>query len=232
MHHPGPPRFVATGEEVELAPRDPDPEAPYSWSVVERPADSELELGDDPVEHLVPDAPGRYVVRLTAPDGEYDLTVRAFPGHLAPSVPAGGSGASGVSGMRSGSGGEFRSGASGSARSGSGAGAAAGGEGAGRPRLELWTSIEGDELVVRADPEPNPESGEDPDDIDVVFELDDRDSIDRSAVHVREREVVIPLAKLDGRVRVHAVAVGESGYSVPDAVEVQPETVTDGGTER
>jgi len=237
MHHPGPPRFVATGEEIELAPRDPDPEEQYSWQVVSQPEDSTASVGDEAVEHFVPDEPGRYVVRLTAPEGDYDLTIRVFPGGLAPRVPAGGSGYSGQSGQRSGSGGEFFSGASGSARSGSGSGAGAAGSGpgkTGRPRVSLSAAIEGDEVVVRADVAAHPAGGEDAADIDVEFELDDRDPLELSDVNVSGPRLTIPVERLSDRVRVYAVAVGQTGYSVPDTVDIDPSTpdiVTDGGTE-
>ncbi|SNZ12752.1 Glycosidase [Natronoarchaeum philippinense] len=86
MHHPGPPRFAAVGDDVELAPRSPDTDASedYSWSVVEAPEGSEAALGDAAVEHLVPDEPGVYGVELDAPDGQHRLTVRAFAGERHP----------------------------------------------------------------------------------------------------------------------------------------------------
>jgi len=79
MHQPGPPRFVAVGESVELAPRNPDPEASYGWRLVDAPPDSAAAVGSAPVEHLVPDAPGTYRMELDAPDGTHVQRVRAFP---------------------------------------------------------------------------------------------------------------------------------------------------------
>ncbi|SFC43386.1 Glycosidase [Halobiforma haloterrestris] len=81
MHQPGPPRFCAVGESVELAPRDPDPEreASYEWSILESPADSALSVPDDPVWHLEPDAPGTYRFELETPEGRYEQRIRAFP---------------------------------------------------------------------------------------------------------------------------------------------------------
>jgi cyclomaltodextrinase len=231
MHHPGPPRFVATGEEIELAPRDPDPTATYRWRLVQKPDAAAVALGDDPVEHLTPDAPGRYVARLSAPDGEHDQTVRVFPGSLAP----GSSGAcsSGQSGdgrtdswRRSDRGGPGRSG---SARTDDDA---ATGEDPGRPRVALSAAREDDEVLVRADPDPNPRGNERASDLDVAFELDDRDPLSRADLAVSDRELVVPLDRLTGRVRVYAVAVGSGGYSVPDAVEIDPaaaDPVADGG---
>ncbi|MDS0220581.1 alpha-amylase family glycosyl hydrolase [Haloarcula sp. S1AR25-5A] len=214
MHHPGPPRFVATGDEVELAPRDPDPSATYTWRLTRAPVRSTASLGDDPVEHLVPDAPGRYVVRLSAPDGEHDLTVRAFPGDLHSS----GGYTSGRSGGRSGG---VSGGQSGPGRSGSGEYTQAGDDtgGGGRPRLSLRPAIEGDEAVVRADCSSHPEGSETAADLAVEFLLDDRDDIDKDAVTREGATLRIPLDALPERARIHGVAVGEYGYSVPDAVE-------------
>ncbi|WP_101295007.1 alpha-amylase family glycosyl hydrolase [Halegenticoccus soli] len=79
MHHPGPPRFTSVGERIELAPRDPNPDATYEWRLVDAPADSRALLGDGPVVHLAPDVPGTYVAELDAPDGTHAVTVRAFP---------------------------------------------------------------------------------------------------------------------------------------------------------
>jgi len=79
MHHPGPPRFLATGETTELAPRDPDPNGSYEWRVVDAPPDSEATVGTDPVTEFTPDVPGRYWIGLDAPDGDHRLTVHAFP---------------------------------------------------------------------------------------------------------------------------------------------------------
>ena len=234
MHHPGPPRFVATGDEIELAPRDPDPSETYSWKIVQSPDGSEAEVGDNPVEHLVPDVPGTYLAQLTAPEGTYTLTVRAFPSELAPSRGAGASGQSGRSGRRSGQVSGMRSGqvsGSGSARSGE---LAPGAEGeGGRPRITLTPVVEGDEAVVKAEVAPHPSGTESADDITVEFLIDDRDDIDADAVTESDRELRIPLAELPDRARIHAVAVGQHGYSVPDAAEFNrtesDDIATDGG---
>ncbi|WP_129115615.1 alpha-amylase MalA [Halegenticoccus tardaugens] len=216
MHHPGPPRFVAVGDAVELAPRDPDPDATYSWRIKSAPVTSTASLGTDAVEHFVPDEPGRYAVELDAPDGIHRLTVRAFPGDLRPADVAGG--ASGTSGLASGSAARpLRSGGV----SGSGSGARGeGGGGGGRPRIQLRGEREGDEIVVRADPRPNPKSDRPREDLDVEFVLDDRDGLSPSDVNADGRELRVPVAALPDRARVHAVAVGES-YSVPDAVSIE-----------
>ncbi|WP_096393740.1 alpha-amylase family glycosyl hydrolase [Halorubrum trapanicum] len=54
MHEPGPPRTTSVGEPVELAPRSPDPDGTYRWTVRDAPADSDLSPGDGPD----PDATG------------------------------------------------------------------------------------------------------------------------------------------------------------------------------
>ena len=230
MHHPGPPRFVVAGDEVELAPRDPDPTETYAWEIVQQPDQSTAELGDDPVEHLVPDVPGTYVTKLSAPEGDHRMTVRAFPSALAPGGVAGRSGQSGLSGLRSGGVSGGRSGQI----SGSGSGSYGEltseqqGEG-GRPRLTLTPEIEGDEAVVKAELTPHPEATETESDLDVEFVLDDRDDIDPDSVTETSRELRIPVDALPDRARIHAVAVGEHGYSVPDVAEFSRTPATDGG---
>ncbi len=213
MSHPGPPRFVAAGDEVELAPRDPDPAASYSWTLLRTPENSDVTLGDDPVEHLVPDVPGTYVTSLSAPDGEHTLTVRVFPGDYTP----GREHASGVSG-------DLNRGVAGAERDSPGRSGGSGGtpgerEAAGRPRLTLEPAVEGDEAVVRADPRPHPDGTETTADLAVEFLVDDRDDVDPGELRVQGHELHIPLDALPDRARVHAVAVGAAGYSVPDVVE-------------
>jgi len=238
MHHPGPPQFVAVGEQLQLAPRDPDPEETYHWRVRSAPADSTLSFGDDPVVVFAADEPGTYVVELEAPDGTHELTIRAFPGELAPAGRggegrSGESGFSGFSGWSGVSGVSGVSGLSGASGSGSGAlGAEREGEG-GRPRVKLEVRVEGDEVVFEAVPTPHPESRLTADELDVEFLLDDRDrvDVDESAVEITDREVRVPVAALPDRLRVHAVAVGEE-FSVADAAEVHREDLdvaTDGG---
>ncbi len=214
MHDPGPPRFVGAGDAVELAPRDPDPSATYRWRLVQQPADSSATLGDGPVEHLVTDVPGTYVARLSAPDGDHDLTVRAAPHDPATE----GAPRSGVSGGRPERGaGEVpaEEGYAGAESSDAGGG--------GRPRLGLDAGVEGDEAVVTAHPRLHPDSDLSPGDLDVEFLVDDRDDVDPDAVTVDGHELRIPVAALDERTRVHAVALGEDSYSVPDAVALTRE---------
>ena len=104
MHEPGPPRTTSVGESVELAPRSPDPDGTYEWTVWDAPAGSAVGAGDGPagrksqterreavlrrgetnrsdapVVHFRPDAPGVYVLTLDAPDGTHRQRVRAFP---------------------------------------------------------------------------------------------------------------------------------------------------------
>ncbi|MFB6078113.1 MAG: alpha-amylase MalA [Halarchaeum sp.] len=222
MHHPGPPLFVATGDEVELAPRDPVPGERYRWTIRASPADSTAAVGDNPVEHLVPDEPGTYVARLDAPDGVHDLTIRVFPGRLAPGGGPGTSGRSGgvdatTAGAAGVSGGEAYADETGA---GDGPG--------GRPRLRLDPSVEDGEAVVRAVPRPNPRGDERASDLTVEFVVDDRDAIPDDAVTRTARELRVPLDAIDDRLRVHAVSVGDDGYSVPDQAEF---TAGDAGVE-
>ena len=229
MSHPGPPEFVAVGDAVQLAPRDPDPGASYQWTVADAPAASEIGLGDDPVEEFVADVPGTYTVTLETP-AEASLTIRAFPADRRPTGegagPARTSGESGLSGYSG------YSGQSGSARpsrsggvSGSGSGSGAGAldepdaDHGGRPRIRLDARVTDEEVVVEATPSPHPDAETDAGDLDVEFLLDDRDDVSRDAATVGDRELRVPLDAVPDRVRVHAVAVDES-YSVPDAVNV------------
>ncbi|MCL9813148.1 glucodextranase DOMON-like domain-containing protein [Natranaeroarchaeum aerophilus] len=90
-HHPGPPRFTHTGrgfvnpnfdeENIrdDLAPRNPDGDAEYEWSVVDAPSGSSATPTDAAVAEFEPDVPGEYTLELDAPDGTHELTVRVFP---------------------------------------------------------------------------------------------------------------------------------------------------------
>ncbi|MFC4359401.1 alpha-amylase family glycosyl hydrolase [Halobium salinum] len=242
MHHPGPPRFMAAGESVELAPRDPDPEATYSWRIKSAPVASRVSLGTENVIDFTPDEAGSYTVELDAPDGLHELTIRVFPGEMSPVAGAGGvsgmSGFSGMSGVSGVSGVSGMSGLSGVSGSGSGTlGASREGQGGGRPRIQLHARFEDDAVVVEAHVKPNPNASTDPDDIGVEFLLDDRDDVSEGDVQKGDRELRIPYKNLRGRVRVHAVAIDDS-YSVPDAISIEPDDAegsegfaTDGGSD-
>lgn len=231
MHHPGPPRFLAVGESVQLAPRDPNPEASYRWRVQSAPLASQLSLGEGPVVDFAPDAAGTYAVELDAPDGSHELTLRVFPGDRRPvDSPAGESGASGpTSDSEDGP----RAERSGDA-DGSGAPEDERRAAGGRPRVRLDARIEGDVVVFEADPRPNPGSAVPPRELDVEFLLDDRDGVDRERADVDGRRLRVPTEFVGERLRVHAVAVGES-YSVADAVAVErtdePSADSEGGRE-
>jgi hypothetical protein len=225
MHHPGPPRFVAVGDEVELAPRDPDPAATYAWTVVAAPAASTATLGDEPVEYFHPDEPGRYVVALDAPDGRHELTVRAFPGGLAPtseapSYPRSGAAETTADEAAAGTSGD---GGDGSGRTDEADETLADPDGGGRPRLALSATVTDDAVVVEADPQPHPDGTETAADLDVAVLFDDRDDLEREDVRIADGTVTIPLDAISDRARVHAVAVGRHGYSVPDAVDIRRE---------
>ncbi|WP_050032567.1 alpha-amylase MalA [Halorubrum halophilum] len=228
MHHPGPPRFLATGETTELAPRDPDPSGSYAWRVVDAPPDSEATVGTDPVTEFTPDVPGRYRIGLDAPDGDHLLTVRAFPSSYEGVDVEGGSGTA------------IRDRTAGDApvdyaepRSD---------ESVGRPRVRLDASVdEGgndaeSEIVVRATATPNPHSSVDADDLRVRFVVDDRDvasavaegrTSPRDALETSDdgRALRVPATAVADRLRVHGVAVAaepgqEPRVSVADAVAV------------
>ncbi|SIR80554.1 Glycosidase [Haladaptatus litoreus] len=79
MHELAPPRFTSVGEAVELAPRDPNPESEYEWSVESRPDESSATVGDSPVVHFEPDEPGVYRLCLSGTEDDSHRLVRAFP---------------------------------------------------------------------------------------------------------------------------------------------------------
>ncbi|TKX85787.1 alpha-amylase, partial [Halorubrum sp. SS5] len=234
MHHPGPPRFLATGERTELAPRDPNPDGPYAWRVADAPPDSEATVGDGPVTEFTPDVPGRYLLGLDAPDGDHLLTVRAFPASYEGVDVAGGSGTA----IRDRDADDAPRDYAAQGRH----------EGVGRPRVRVDASVafDGDadgagehagEAVFTAVPSPNPESSLDADDLTVTFVVDDRDVADavaagrtnpRDALHTSEdgRELRVPLDAVPDRLRVHAVAVArdpgeDPRVSVADAAAVE-----------
>ena len=218
-HHPGPPRFVAVNDPLEdfdggeeelrdgLAPRNPDPDAEYSWSVAEAPGGSTATVGDDPVASFDPDVPGEYVLELDAPDGSertsgsrssserssdggYEQTIRVYPEENANERLWAEERDEPVNV---------------------------------RPRVRIDGTVEGDE--VRLDVAPKPAASiegvtqgaaDDPSDLDVELFVDDRDP----DVLDRDRQVV-DVSGLDEPVRVYAVAVGHR-HSVADALRVDP----------
>ena len=233
MHHPGPPRFLSTGETTQLAPRDPDPEATYEWRIVDAPPNSEATVGETPITEFTPDVPGHYRLGLNAPDGNHALTVRAFPAAYENVDVAGGSGEA----IRD--------------RDADRAEIPYAGDrahdGIGRPRVRLDASVEGDAIVVDATATPNPDSELAAEDLDVTFVIDDRDvssAIAAGRTNPRDARQVtasgsetaietdgsgttlrVPTRTVPDRLRVHAVAVArEPGHepriSVADAVAV------------
>ena len=237
MHHPGPPRFLPTGETTQLAPRDPNPEAEYEWRVTDSPPDSEATVGEESVTDFTPDVPGRYRLGLDAPDGDHLLTVRAFASSYESVDVAGGSGTA------------IRDRGADAAAIEYGAERAH--EGVGRPRVRLDATVEAGEgageieasggqraeVVVRATPTPNPDSDLDASDLAVAFVVDDRDVEEAVAEGRRNprdglqtldggRELRIPADTVPDRLRVHGVAVArepgrEQRVSVADAVAVE-----------
>jgi cyclomaltodextrinase len=76
VYEPGPPRATSVGEPVELAPRSPDPDGTYRWTVRDAPADSALAAGDGPDPDATGPPSSATTVRsggsapdATAPDG-------------------------------------------------------------------------------------------------------------------------------------------------------------------
>ncbi|ERG94727.1 alpha-amylase MalA [Haloquadratum walsbyi] len=227
MQHPGPPRFMAVGESLQLSPRDPDPEVSYQWHVKRAPASSTIELpSENAVIEFTPDTPGTFQIGLETPANNHSLTVRVFPGSLAPVTAAEGvSGSGAVSGRQSGS---ARPVTKSGGVSGSGSGIRDDTVNRGRPRIQLHGDIEGDELVIKADPQTQPDDETAHSDIDVEFIVDDRDDISSDVISTTDREMRIPVEAVGQRVRVHAVGVTDA-YSVPDSVEFIRDLQSDGG---
>jgi glycosidase len=227
MQHPGPPRFIAVGESLQLSPRDPDPEVSYQWHIERAPESSTVELpSEDPVVEFTPDTPGTFQVGVETPANNYSLTIRVFPGSLAPvTAPGSESGSGGVSGHQSGS---ARPVARSAGVSGSGSGIRDDTVERGRPRIQLQGDIEEDELVIKANPQTQPDGETAHSDIEVEFLIDDRDDVSPDVVSTTDREMRIPIEAVGRRVRVHAVAVTDV-YSVPDSVEFTRDPQPDGG---
>ncbi len=225
MNHPGPPRFLRTGETTQLAPRNPDPTADYEWRVVDAPPDSEATVGSDPVTDFTPDVSGRYRLGLDAPDDDHRLTVRAFPVDYEGADVAGGSGEA-VRGRDA-------------DRATVPYATERVDEGVGPPRIRLDATVEGDEVVVRVTAAPNPASSLAAGDLGVAFVIDDRDVADavaagrtnprdarESVEHESGARIRFPTDAVPDRLRVHGVAVArEPGtkprVSVADAVAVE-----------
>ncbi|MFC6730818.1 alpha-amylase, partial [Natronoarchaeum mannanilyticum] len=238
MNHPGPPRFVAVGDDVELAPRNPDPNANYDWTLAEAPDGSDAALGDASVEHLVPDEPGVYVVELDAPTDRHSLTVRAFPDERHPvrfEVPADSIPHEDADDVWLSS--SFNEHVLGTARASRDGDAFVfetelpPGEykaifvpddnyrdaeferrrvdGPDRPRISLDAAVEDGEVRFEATPLPGLTNDESVDDLDVEFYVDDRDrSSFDGELAIDGSVATCDLDAVGERLRVHAVAVG------------------------
>lgn len=255
MHHPGPPRFCAVGDAVELAPRRPDPDAAAEWTLRDRPAESAATVGDGPVCHLEPDAPGTYRVELHTEDATHVQTVRAFPAVRTSarfsvdatdfeSEPPDDAGRAVVIGQFN----DFTAGTHWAERDGD--------EWAIETDLPPGThratfSFDGsfadtatDEITVDGPGRPRVElAGEAIDDDLVVtadaraapsggdpaveFHLDDRDALDEAAVTVDGDELRVPVDALPESARIHAVPVAER-HGVADTLAVERSSVADG----
>ena len=219
-HHPGHPLFVEVGDTLwnsawvseeliggrdNLAPRIPDATADpenyeaddFTWSIVDRPEDSEAELtfasslledeprydeGRENVTEFEADVPGSYVLELAVAGGDeaHPLTIHAFPE------------AEGAAG--------------------------------GPPRLELEAAYDGDEFVIETNAQLAPNSRATRDDLEVVFLADDRDALATDDIEVDGLTGSVPADALEGEpARVHAVVYDGTHHSVLDTVELEPD---------
>jgi len=221
-HHPGHPRFVTVGERVQnpvhvgqfgafgtrdnLAPRlpsfDADPEnydaGDFSWSLVERPDDSDAEVtpptsvteqaprydsGRHNTAEFVADVPGRYVLGLDAPDGTHEWTFHAFPAGDGPRP---------------------------------------------RLTLDATFDEAVGEFVVEADPALPPGSESSPADVETVFLVDDRDALGEDDVAVDGLTARVPVEALEGESgRLHAACHDGTNRSTADVVELSPDGAVD-----
>jgi len=256
MHHPGPPRFVSVGDDVELAPRNPDPNANYDWTLLAVPEGSDATVGDASVEHLVPDEPGVYRVELAAPESRYQLTVRAFPDERHPvrfevpadSIPHEEADDVWVSAS-------FNEHVLGTDRATRDGDAWAFEtelppgeykaifvpddnytdaehqrrrvEGPDRPRISLDAAVEDGEVRFEATPQPGLTNEETVGELDVEFYVDDRDRASfEGDLDVDGAVATCDLDAVGDRLRVHAVAVGER-HSVADTAAVDADGAVD-----
>ncbi|WP_158853372.1 alpha-amylase family glycosyl hydrolase [Halorhabdus sp. CUG00001] len=249
MNHPGPPRFTTVGDAVELAPRDPDPNESYEWTLLDAPAESDTTVGDGAVEYLRPDVPGVYRVELAAPDGTHQLTVRTFPDEREPArfeipvedfeTPAEEIDRVGVIGLFN----DHLWGRDEAVREGdryvfeaqlepgvhNSTFIVNDGEehhhreftveGPGRPRISLDAVRDGDVFRIEADARPPADSSTEASALDVVFCLDDRADLEESVLEVDGQTAKLPASAIDEPVGVHAVALDQR-HSVRDTVVV------------
>ncbi len=223
MQHPGPPRFVSVGDVLDLAPRDPDPSTTYSWALERAPDTATIDLGTAPVQQVRFEASGRYVFSLTTPADRHRLTVHCLPDSGGPTLPAD------SSARRSGGALDLPGDADGSPDRYGRPTAEAGAGAAGRPGLRLEGRVVDDTVIIEGHPRPHPQSEASASSLDVLFVLDDRDDLGTDAVRIDGRRLQVPVDRLPDRARIHAVAVGDCGHSVADAVAVEREGSADSG---
>ncbi|MFH5801438.1 alpha-amylase family glycosyl hydrolase [Haladaptatus sp. CMAA 1911] len=212
MHHPGPPRFVTVDEPTLLAPRNPDPDGEFVWTIAESPDESEASVSETPIVEFTADTAGKYRLELSAPDGMHSLTIRAFPDNRNPvtielptdkrplsnaDIPRILMSLDGNTDIR-----DYTTFSS-----------------PGRPRVSLDTTIEGDEVVIAATARSAPDSTYADDELQIEFYLDDRDTL-RNDFNGNGSAVRFSRKDIEGTVRIHAVAVGER-HSVADVVRLQ-----------
>ena len=228
MHHPGPPRFAAVGDEVELAPREPDPDrtAAYGWTLVSAPTDATATVGDDAVVTFEPDAAGLYRFRHDTPEGSETLTVRAFGADRQPGETETRQQYSGTEPPTTTDHTVPETDATVAATDDPGSGLARLDDETGpeRPRLDLTTHTDeaAGELVVAA-------SVDGAADATVEFLVDDRDDLPAAATTTADGQFRVDAAAVGDRLRIHAVAVADS-YSVPAQVDVRRGDAPDTGS--
>jgi glycosidase len=256
MEHPGPPRFAAVGDEIELAPRDPNPDATYNWTITEAPSASTVKLGDEPVVHFEPDTAGRYRITHETPEDSYEVTVRVFGERRSPEAEPTRQQYSGTEPPTTEDHTVPETDATEATTEDPGSGIRRLDEEARpeRPRIQLSAALPGEtsrtldseaatDTETGTETATDTETGTDGDagetdtdtteqivvettvdavgDTTVEYVVDDRDrdSLPEEATTVEDGVFHVDPAAVENRLRVHAVAVGDT-YSVPDQIEI------------
>ena len=227
MHHPGPPRFAAVGDEIELAPRGPDPDraAAYGWTLVDAPTAATATVGDGAVVAFEPDAAGLYRLRHDTPGESHTLTVRVFGADRQPGETGTRQQYSGTEPPPATDHTVPETDAPAAARDDPGSGLARLDDEADpeRPRIDLSTHTDeaAGDLVVTATVDGAP-------DATVEFLVDDRDDLPAAAATTGDGQFRVDAGAVGDRLRIHAVAVADS-YSVPAQVDVTRASDGDSG---
>ncbi|MFC7212396.1 alpha-amylase family glycosyl hydrolase [Natronoarchaeum sp. GCM10025321] len=245
----GPPRTTTVGTAIQLAPRDPQPDEQYGWTIERAPDGSIATVGETPVVAFEPDVAGVYELSLATP-GTRTQTVRVFEDDRRPArfeLPIEEAPVSPDDDADLVIHGPFNDHMVGPDRPRldgdsyvyetelpPGDHMHFFGElegdvravrdkltvpGPGRPQVRLDAELDGNEAVITATARAPPSDDYGDGDVTVEFYLDDRDDVDRESLSVEGHEARIPRSAIDGELRVHAIPVAER-HGVADCVRI------------